>query len=353
MKILFVGRLWEGSTTLERMCTLKRLGFDILPFNLEPYAALGTRIERSFLARANYGRGIVRLNRNLCGLAKRERFDVVWVEKGVWIYPETVELLQRRSARKLAIHYTPDPQLLLHKSRHFTAAIPRYDLLITTKSFEVDLYEKHGAVDTLLVLQGFGRRFLDHRGEKQSAAFHSDVCFIGHRESHYVQRIRAISHELDDVKVWGPGWSRYSLLSGWAHRVVQGDGVWGDDYPLALASAKLALGLLSKRIPETTTTRTFEIPATATFMLAERTDDHLALFEEGKEAEFFSSDEELRSKARFYLANDTARARIAGAGRERCVTSGYSTTHQMRCIFKHLAERGRVGPSHMFTARVA
>jgi spore maturation protein CgeB len=119
---------------------------------------------------------------------------------------------------------------------------------------------------------------------------------------------------------------------------VQGEGIWGADYPRALRSAKIALGLLSKWIPETTTTRTFEIPATGTFMLAERNDDHAALFEEGKEAEFFASDEELGDKIRFYLANDAARGRIAAAGRARCERSGYSDAHQLRRVLARVGE---------------
>jgi len=121
---------------------------------------------------------------------------------------------------------------------------------------------------------------------------------------------------------------------------VRGEGVWGDRYPLALSCAKIALGLLSKRIPETTTTRTFEIPATGAFMLAERTPDHLELFEEGKEAHFFSDDDELRDKVRFYLHHDAARIQIASAGRERCLKSGYSVQHQLRRVVEKLPSLG-------------
>jgi spore maturation protein CgeB len=117
---------------------------------------------------------------------------------------------------------------------------------------------------------------------------------------------------------------------------VVADGIWGARYPLALASSKIALGLLSKRIPETTTTRTFEIPAMGVFMLAERTDDHLALFKEGIEAEFFGSDDELQEKIGFYLSHDDARLKIAAAGRKRCIQSGYDARSQLEKVLAHL-----------------
>jgi spore maturation protein CgeB len=73
-----------------------------------------------------------------------------------------------------------------------------------------------------------------------------------------------------------------------------------------------------------------EIPACGGFMMAERTDEHLSLFEEGKEAVFFTSNEELLEKCKYYLQHDEQRKTIAEAGRKRCEISGYSNKEAIK-----------------------
>jgi len=106
--------------------------------------------------------------------------------------------------------------------------------------------------------------------------------------------------------------------------------IQGEDYVRAINGAKIALVFLSSLNEDTYTTRCFEIPACGTFMLSQRTDDLLTLYEENKEAVFFSSSEELVDKARYYLAHDRERQRIAEAGWRRCITSGYDIYSRMR-----------------------
>jgi spore maturation protein CgeB len=91
-------------------------------------------------------------------------------------------------------------------------------------------------------------------------------------------------------------------------------------------------------MPETTTTRSFEIPACGAFMLAERTKEHLELFKEEKEAEFFFSRKELVEKVHYYLEHPQKRKDIAAAGRKRCVNSGYSFQDRLKDILEKVQE---------------
>lgn len=340
MRILMVGSLFTGSTTLDRLHGLQQLGHDVIPFDTGQVVSRLNRIERTLLGRFNSGAAVSRLNGLILDLARKNSFDALYVEKGVWIFPETVRELRQLATKHLAVHWTPDAQLVDNRSRHFIAAIPEYDVLVTTKPFEIESYKTQGAKDVVLLLQGFGERFV--RIGHSDIATDKDVVFVGHCQSHYRGCIKALASTGVPTQVWGPRWDRWAILQPKLRAAVQGTGLWGDSYPEMLKRGKIALGLLGKHIPETTTTRSFEIPATGTFMLAERTDDHMDLFEENKEAVFFATDEELCDKARYYLSNDTLREEIARAGRKRSKISGYHITEQIRKLMCHLETNYRV-----------
>lgn len=321
MRILYIGQLTPGGTCLDRMNSLQRLGREIVGFDISGFQS-PLRLLRSAQWRWHPGWLLRRLNEAIALCAQSiAAIELVWIDKGVWVFPRTVARLRAITGARV-IHFTPDPQLLFHRSRHFVRSIPLYDCIVTTKSFETELYREAGAKQVILSQQSFCPiRYASPKPRKDLSA---NVGFVGHYERHYGLHMAALAAEVE-LQIWGNGWLRASRRGRIPVGLVKGSGLWGTDYVDALASFRIGLGLLSKYIPEQHTTRSFEIPAAGTFLLAERTPEHQGFFEEGTEAEFFSSPEEMISKARFYLSNDSARRRIAARGRERCHRCGYDT----------------------------
>ena len=99
--------------------------------------------------------------------------------------------------------------------------------------------------------------------------------------------------------------------------------VRGRDFRLALGGAKIAVNLVRAQNRDDHVMRSFEGPACGAFMLNERTEEHLALLAEDREAAYFESPEELVEKTRYYLNNDAERKQIRKAGKK--TTIGHHT----------------------------
>jgi spore maturation protein CgeB len=237
-------------------------------------------------------------------------------------------------------------------------AIGTFDLLLYCKSYERADYERLGKP---LIYLPLGYCDEVHRPAPGfDARWHSMVGFLGGWEPRRERLMREIVRAGIELKIWGENWDflrdgrwsprRYVVLRQLAgedqfriHRdpglatAHQGREVYGDDYARALTGSNIGLGFLRKVCPDQHTTRSFEIPACGSMLLADRTGEHCELFEEGKEAEFFGSGAELLDKLKFYASNTSARKQVASAGYDRCVRGRYSYIHRLKAALDAIA----------------
>ena len=370
MKILFLGAIGEGQTSLMRLRALRRLGHDVVAVDTRAPWLNATWASRQLERRLGRGPTIDRINREVLAAAAFAP-DLVWAEKQEHLRPATLEALRRRGAR--LAHFTPDPYFSLAWKRTalMDAAIGQFDVLIYCKVYERADYE---ALDRPLLYMPLGYCDETHRPlPSADPRWRCALGFLGGWEPRRQQLLRAAADAVDDLKIWGGYWDflqdgRWSprrqlvlgQLAGGAPFAIrkderlaaawQGGEVYADDYARALTCSRIGLGFLRRVCPDQHTTRSFEIPACGSLLLADRTEEHLGFFEEGREAEFFDSSEELVDKARFYAAHEAERARVAAAGRERCQRSGYAYIERLRPVIEAVAP---APPRHRVSSQAA
>jgi len=358
MKILFLGEINSGQTSRMRMRAFKRLGHEVNGVNtVQPWKQaswLQRQVERRFQA----GWILNNVNDTVLNKARQFRPDLIWAEKQEYLKLDTIEELRCLGAR--LIHFTPDPYFSLQwkRTRVMDQAMSAFDILVFCKAYERKDYV---ALGKPLIYMPLGYCDQVHRPlPSDDSLWKSEVGFLGGWEPRREHVLRVLAAIGIDLKIWGGYWEflrdgkwtprRQFILKQLAGsdkfriyrdellgRVWQGGEVYGDDYARALTGARVGLGLLRKVCPDQHTTRTFEIPACGSMLLADRTGEHCELFDEGKEAEFFASTEELVDKARFYCGDELARRRVAVAGFERCVKSKYAYVHRLAAVLGELA----------------
>jgi spore maturation protein CgeB len=345
-----------------RCAALERLGHDVVAVEAGGLWQHSSYVTRQLEQLTAAGPRIERLNRSVIEAATRHQPQLVWAEKQEYLQPETIRQLKEQGA--VTLHYNPDPYFSLawKRTRLADQCIGLYDVLVVTKRYELDEYRRLARGRVIYSPLGFDR--VGHAPPAAPKANASEkIVFVGGWEPRRERLLFAASQETPDVAMWGYGWNvaqrprvdplralRLGRLTpgrafyfGAPHQSLaralrKGEGangeIYEDRYAAVIAGSQISLGFLRELNPDQHTTRSFEIPAIGGFMLADRTEEHREFFEEGKEAEYFSSDEEFREKVAFYLRNEAARVRIARAGHQRCVTSGYSYDDRIRVIMK-------------------
>jgi len=160
--------------------------------------------------------------------------------------------------------------------------------------------------------------------------YQADIGFTGVYEREMADLLYGLAEAGLHVVVWGRYWNRYPR----SHSKLELRNEWlsGIEYTKAINATRINLGLLRKSAGDLHTARSVEIPSCRAFMLGERTEEHQRLFEEGVEAEFFSSFDELLAKCRHYLEHEEERLRIAEGGYRRCIESGYDLSSRLKTI---------------------
>lgn len=331
LRILYVGPGNHG-TCRSRRLALESLGHAVTSLDPYDFFRFMPSLSFSLYARLLRGPATMRFNRALLQSVGQHRFDWIWVDKGIFLFPETVSTLRDRGS--FLVHHLTDDFLNLELwmfYRYYKRALSYYHVHLTSNCFNVKELETLGAEHALQTYLGFGEDFCHPGGRVPEFAedLKSDVAFVGFWRPHLDRHIVPLIERGIDVKIWGSRWRRSPN-----RRALGGHAMFrpasNSEYPRILASTKIALCFLNRESRNTSTGRSFEIPAIGAFMLGERTDEHRSFFEEGKEAEFFDSPEEMIEKTVFYLEHEEARKTVASAGHRRAVTSGYSYRDRIR-----------------------
>lgn len=344
MRILFVGPLWPGSTSVQRKDALKEIEHEVTEVDTTPFLPREAFLPLRFLVKLSERIGcpldLTAANRQMIDHVAYQRFDLIFIEKGLTIKPETLKRVKQLQPNCFLVAYSPDDMMLTgNQSRRYLDSIALYDLHVTTKSYNVAELKAWGAKDVYFVANAFDpKTHHPYRLNKMEQDYwKADVGFVGAYELPRYQMMLTLARVGIVVTVRGPGWEPY--IDQHENFIVKPGWVYEENYSKCICATKINLGFLRKSARDLQTTRSIEIPACGAFMLAERTEEHLNLFVEDQEAVFFADEEELIKKVIYYLANDDKRQQIALNGRERCLRSGYSYAERLGQIVDYISNQ--------------
>lgn len=279
-----------------------------------------------------------RLNYRLINEVSKSKPELVIIVKGVIIKPVTLRKLKIIHPEIKLVSWSNDDIFHPHHKRWYLIwGLKYYDLVVTQKSVNLEkgnLIDIVGKEKLLYQYKAYEKSMHFPEECNENGRFKFDVLFIGRYEKERLENLMYLAE--NNIKVHVFGWSGDNKMHHHPNLVLSNLHLYHQDLREAYSCSKICLNFLSKIVDDKHTSRSIEIPACKGFMLAERTQEHLELFEEGKEAAYFSNKEELLCKVKYYLENDDERTRIAEKGYLKCKENKYSFNNRVEEILSKL-----------------
>jgi len=338
LKILHVCKE-DKATTFQRRLAFKMLGLNndiVFTFLLSKKQPAVKKLRNKIIFKFGYYPEYNNENKEILNRVKNKKYDIIFIEKGVSIKPSTLKRVKHLLPLCKIVSYTLDDMMNPNNSSiQYRRSLKFYDFNFTNKKYNVSELHEQGAKNVFYFKNGYCS--LVHRpiklNKEEEEFYNADVSFIGTFEKQRKTTLISLANSGVNIKVWGWG-----VKHEFKHQNIQflSKHVYGDEYAKVVSASKINLCFLRKANRDTETTRSVELPACGGFMIAERTQDHLDLFKEATEAEFFDNDLELKEKIFHYLTHETKRIKIAAGGYQKCLSADYSYENQLRTILKKI-----------------
>jgi spore maturation protein CgeB len=265
-----------------------------------------------------------RLNQRILSKVKSFKPDIVFIVKGNNIYPTILKKIKENKDIKLISWSLDDMYAKHNRSYYYTKGLKYYDVVFTSKSYNLKELKELGAKKVEFLYQAFSEKYHKPCNDCSKVSYKTDVLFIGFAEKDRFKDLNYLAQNGIKIDIFGSGWNKKQFQNHHENLNITPKDLLGNDYANAISCSKISLCFLRKANRDLHTSRSIEIPACGGFMIAERTAEHKLLFEEDKEAIYFDNKKELLTKVKYYLENEEERNSIRNAGYKRTRKDDYS-----------------------------
>ena len=338
--ILYIGSLSPNCNSYKRYKTLMDLGYNIVGIDIEKTVYV-KNISASIHHRFNIGYGIYKLNKQVDKAIDELKPDLIWVDNKPYLKARTLKRISSKLPKSKIVNLVTDDANGKYKFSWWltrkTAKYYHHHFVQRTENFAE--YLSWGARKVDYCLRSFDPKFhkIINLSEAEQKEYTCDVGFIGTYEEERAEYIAFLIENGVPVKVVGDGWIGKKYWDIIKPNFLR-KSIYSEEYVKRLNAIKIVLHFIRVANRDQQDSRTFEIPACGSFMLAQRTPVHEKLFVEDKEVVFFDTKEELLEKCTKYLKDTEARNFIKMNGYKKMYDAKYDHSSRLIEVLKKIYE---------------
>ena len=273
-----------------------------------------------------------KINALLLEKAKQYKPDIIWIFKGMEIFPGTIDQL-KLSGIKIA-NYNPDNPFIFSGrgsgNQNVKDAIGKYDLhFVYDKTVQKKIEEEY-SIKTAYLPFGFElSESLYNECISQPEII--KVCFLGNPDNERAAFLSELLNKEIKIDLYGNDWGKFidhpnaSIFPP----------VYGDEFWKTLHRYRVQLNLMRVHNLNSHNMRSFEIPAVGGIMIAPDTSEHRMFFEDGKEIFLFKNSGECAEKINYVMSLPASEAdKIRHNARNRSINSAYSYKDRSKIVYE-------------------
>ncbi len=322
MKILIVGsqKVWALENIYHKHLNQLGNSTEIYPIHDYFYDYYYKSTLNKVLHKIGVSRLYVRLNKRLIDYVSGNCFDIIWVFKGMELFPDTIDRLKQLGSK--LVNYNPDhPFMFAGKgsgNKNVINAIGRYDMHFCYHLGIKNKIEKDYNVPCHYLPFGYEPVPLKLPKEDEELL---KACFIGNPDKIRINLLQNLIDQGVQIDVYGNQWKK-NLKPSTSTRIYPA--IYGNGFSEVSPLYRVQINIFRKHNEGSHNMRTFEMPGLGCIMLAPNSPEHENFFNTN-EALFYTSVADMKDKLALLLEMSYENARkIRLNAYERSEKSRYS-----------------------------
>ena len=266
---------------------------------------------------------------NIALLIKVLKFkpDLIFLVKSENIFFKTIRILKNKlkilKFKNLIVNFYPDNPFVFwngNSNSNILRSFPLYDCFLIWSRILIPVLRSAGCKNVYYFPFAYDQDLFSKDikiTEEERKKYSSDVCFVGTWDNEREELLTELCSCLPNLnlKIWGNMWNEKLPQNSILRKKIQNKAIYKERMIKVFRLSKIVLNFIRKQNITSHNMKTFEIPASGAFMLAERTNEQANyLFKEGESIACFNGINELVKKIRFYLQLNDLRKKIMENG---------------------------------------